>query len=180
MADSFVIDAQDIQVQQLLKQLQEGISDMTPYFQDLGESMMSRTKGRFVTSTDPAGNAWKPNAQSTYVALANKMGKSNFGKDGRVNKKGADKLAAKKPLIGESRDLSRQFYVDADPQSVVFGNTMVYAAIQNFGGQAGRNKKVTIPARAFMPVMQNGEFYPDEQLNVMNLLSEYIDSVAGK
>lgn len=183
MSDRFEITVNDLEVQALLQKLQAGLGDLRPQMQGIGELLKERTQRRFATSTDPMGNKWQPNAQATYNNLASGLGKSMRNKDGRVNKKGADKLAAKKPLIGETKVLSTQFAIVADADSVVFGTTSAtksYAAIQNFGGQAGHNKKVTIPARAFMPVMQSGEFYPDEQLNVMNLLSEYIDSVAGK
>lgn len=37
-------------------------------------------------------------------------------------------------------------------QGVVFSASKIYAAIQHFGGQAGRNKSVTIPARPYMMV----------------------------
>ena len=33
------------------------------------------------------------------------------------------------------------------------GKSAAYAAIQQFGGQAGRGKKVTIPARPYLPLV---------------------------
>lgn len=40
---------------------------------------------------------------------------------------------------------------------------MQYAAIQNFGGQAGRGKNVTIPERRFMPADDTGTLAPAAQ-----------------
>lgn len=143
---------------------------------DIGEGVMSRTKQRFVTSTAPDGTPWKTLAQATYNALADRLGKSNFQKDGRLNSKGASKLANKKILIGESRDLSRQFHVLSGNNSVTVGNSMIYAAIHQFGGQAGRNRKVTIPARPFLPVTRDGQLYPQERQTIINELNAFLES----
>lgn len=177
MSDSFQITVNDLEVQAMLQKLQAGLGDMRPQMQGIGELLKERTKRRFATSTDPLGNQWLPNAEVTYGIMAKGFGKSLLGKDGRVNKKGAGKLAAKKPLIGETKILSTQFAIIADSSSVEFGTTSTtksYAAIQNFGGMAGRGKKVKIPARAFMPADQFGDFYPDEKVAVIELLESFI------
>lgn len=181
MSDRFEITVNDLEVQALLQKLQAGLGDLRPQMQGIGELLKERTQRRFATSTDPMGNKWQPNAQATYNNLASGLGKSMRTKDGRVNKKGADKLAAKKPLIGETKVLSTQFAIVADADSVVFGTTSAtksYAAIQNFGGMAGRNKKVKIPARVFMPADEAGDFYPGEQVAVIELIESFLDDLA--
>lgn len=177
MADAFIITVNDAELQAMLKKLQDGLGNMRPMMQGIGEGVMQRAKNRFETSTDPAGNKWLPNAEATYGIMANKLGKGYLNKDGRVNKRGASKLAGKKPLIGETKKLKEQFYVDATEDYVVIGNSMHYAAIQQFGGQAGKNKKVTIPARAFLPVTLSGDLYEHDQVEVMQLVQSYIDEL---
>lgn len=123
--------------------------------QQIGEALLDRTKQRFVTSTAPDGTPWAPNAPATLAAYLNAYGGMRK-KDGSLSKRGAARAAAKKPLIGETGNLSRQFYVRADRHSVVLGSSTPYAAIHQFGGQAGRGRKATIPARPFMPVTASG------------------------
>lgn len=143
---------------------------------DIGEGIVARTKQRFVTSTAPDGTPWQPLAEGTYNVLANRLSKSNFNKDGRLNSKGASKLANKKILIGESRDLSRQFHVQSGNNSVLVFNSMIYAAIHQFGGQAGRNRKVTIPARPFFPITKDGQLYPQERQTIIDELNAFLQS----
>lgn len=54
-----------------------------------------------------------------------------------------------KPLVdtGALRDSVNQAY---DNDNAIVGTNMVYAAIHHFGGMAGRNRKVRIPARPFL------------------------------
>lgn len=54
-----------------------------------------------------------------------------------------------KPLVdtGALRDSHSQLY---DNDTALVGTNMVYAAIHHFGGMAGRNRKVAIPARPFL------------------------------
>ena len=91
-----------------------------------------------------------------------------------MGSKGRDLMMSKKPLIGESRDLSRQFHVTADANSVTIGNSAIYAAIHQFGGQAGRGRKVTIPARPFLPITPSGELYPAERSSIIGAINDYI------
>ena len=37
-----------------------------------------------------------------------------------------------------------------DNEAAIIGSNKVYAAIHQLGGQAGKNKKVTIPARPYL------------------------------
>jgi phage gpG-like protein len=96
-----------------------------------------------------------------------------LGKKG-INRKGQTLATAKRPLIGLSKSLMSQFHMHAVAHSVTVSNTMIYAAIQQFGGQAGRGKKVRIPARPFLPVRLDGSLYPQEQAKILELLNGYL------
>lgn len=145
----------DREVREALARLQARVSDMSPIMQQIGDALLDRTKQRFVTSTAPDGTPWALNAPATIAAWLKPRG-GMHKKDGSLSKRGAAKAAAKKPLIGDSGNLSRQFYVRADRHSVVLASSTRYAAIHQFGGQAGRGRKVTIPARPFLPVTSSG------------------------
>ncbi len=168
------IEVRDNGVREALNALAERTANMKPILQKIGEDIKERTKQRFSTSTGPDGQRWAPNARSTIEAFIAK--RRGFGKRG-INKKGQALAMSKKPLIGESRDLSREFHVHADQASVTIGNTMRYSAIQQFGGLAGKGRKVKIPARPFLPIRESGELYPQDRSLILEDINRYL---AGK
>jgi phage virion morphogenesis protein len=57
------------------------------------------------------------------------------------------------PILVAGGQLKRSLTFEGFPDgSVIFGSNMVYAAIHQYGGQAGRGKKTLIPARPYMGV----------------------------
>ena len=61
------------------------------------------------------------------------------------------KRRGSKILVDTAR-LKNSIKVQASSDKVVVGTNVIYAAIQHFGGQAGRGRKVRIPARPFMMI----------------------------
>ncbi len=171
---TFTITVQDEQVRAALKALAARVQNMRPVLQSIGEDIVERTKHRFDTSTGPDGVKWKPNSAATLDMLAARLGKSYRKKGGDLNSKGAARVAGKKPLIGESGALRRQILARADAHAVTIHSTPIYAAIQQFGGKSGRGHKVTIPARPFLPVRQDGTLYPQEQALILKELNVYL------
>lgn len=152
---SITIDDRDVQA--ALERLQQKISDLTPAMREIGELLVERAKGRFETSTSPDGSRWAPNAPSTIMAYLGRYGGMRK-KDGSLSKRGAARAAAKKPLIGETRQLMGTIHYRASRDGVIVGSPMRYAAIHQFGGLAGRGRRVTIPARPFLPVTGSGQW----------------------
>lgn len=74
--------------------------------------------------------------------------RQNFRQGGRPKWLGL-KYRNSKPLVdtGALRDSVSQNY---DNDTAIVGTNRVYAAIHHFGGMAGRNRKVRIPARPFL------------------------------
>lgn len=197
----FTIEVQDNGVQ-ALQALSDRVGNLRPHLQGIGEDIMERSKERFNTGTGPDGQRWQGNSLATiqamiarqsgaFAAFSNvktrKEGVARVGnkkgfylKDGTtLSKKAQTMLMGKKVLIGESRDLSRQFHVHADRASVTVSNTMAYAAMQQFGGKksAFPNLWGDIPARPFLPIKQNGELYPAERTKILDAINDYL---AGK
>lgn len=127
---------------------------LTPLMQDLGEFLTETTKQRFETSTAPDGTRWEPNAPATYLAYLDKFSGS-YGKSGQLSKAGANRASGKKPLIGETGRLSREIYYQADATGVEISSGLIYSAIQQFGGVAGRG--VQIPARPYLGLSAEDE-----------------------
>ena len=48
-----------------------------------------------------------------------------------------------------------------------------YAAIQNFGGQAGRGLKVTIPMRQYLPVDVDGTLADPAEAKLLTILDDH-------
>lgn len=60
------------------------------------------------------------------------------------------------PLVDEGLLRGSMTYLYSDDE-VLWGSNMVYAAIHQFGGKAGRNKSVKIDARPFVGVSDDDE-----------------------
>lgn len=172
---SFTITVDDKAVQAALQAVAARVNNMAPVLQTIGEGIVERTKARFDSSTDPAGNPWTPNSAVTLAILARRLAgaKSNRKKNGDLNAAGQRAYANKKILV-ESGDLRRQIVAVATGSDLTVSATMKYAAIQQFGGQAGRGRKVTIPARPFLPIRQDGTLYQDEQAQILDAINDYL------
>lgn len=97
--------------------------------------------------------------------------RTNFASGGRPDKWPGLKVRAGQPLRDTGRLMnSLGRHVSSD--KVMVGTNVVYAAIHNFGGQAGRGRKVTIPARPFMLLQQ------EDEVEIKGILTDWI--VEGK
>ena len=101
-------------------------------FTAIGEELLLSTDARFDSQTDPDGRPWAP-LNAEYAAW-----KRAFHGHDRILK-----------LRGYLRDTLRYQATDV---SVAIGSNRVFSAIHQFGGQAGREHKATIPARPYLGV----------------------------
>lgn len=168
------VEVRDTEVTAALDALIKRVGNLRPFLMALGEDIMERTKRRFETSTRPDGQRWQANSQATILAYVAK--KRGFGAKG-INKRGREAAMGKKPLIGDSRDLSRQFYPSATDTSLTVTNTMAYAAMQHFGGKKSDFPWLwgDIPARPYFPVTPEGNLYPAEQREILDAISAYLE-----
>lgn len=58
-------------------------------------------------------------------------------------------------ILQVSGQLALSVTTQYDDSSAVIGSNKVYAAIHQLGGQAGKSKKTTIPARPFLRLTEN-------------------------
>ncbi len=155
------IEIDDRAVLSALDELIRRAEDPTPALKEIGETLAETTKRRFDTSTGPDGQRWESNSQATILQYLG-VYKGSYNKDGRVSSKGAARVMAKKPLIGETRSLmSTIAWQLSGKASVEIGSPMEYAAVQQFGakrGQFGATKRGSpipwgnIPARPFLGI----------------------------
>lgn len=170
-----VIAIESSAVSALLETLQQRTSDLSPVLLVIGEDIMERTKQRFSSATAPDGTPWAANSQTTLMRYLGKRGGFS-DKTGKISAKGQKLAIGKKPLLGESGDLARQFVVNANEQGVTVGSSMIYAAMQQYGGKKSQfpNLWGDIPARPFLPVTANGDLYPQEEAHIIDMLRDYL------
>ena len=148
----------------------------------IGQGIEERIDARFASSTGPDGQRWKPNSPLTLAreALRLAVSEGNRRKGGSLNKRGTERLAAKKPLIGETGTLSSQIAMQHDGAGVTVAASAVYAAIQQFGGTRAEFSHLwgDIPARPFMPVTPDGDLYPTEAEAIMADLNDFVAGLA--
>ncbi len=179
MSGGFTMGVEAAEARVLLLNIASRINSIAPVLQTVGEDIVERTKHRFDTSTDPEGKPWKPNSASTLAMLSGRLAgvKSNVKKNGSLNAKGQRALTSKKPLIGESQDLRRQFTISVAGNVLTIGSTPPYAAIQQFGGKTGANSWIpgkSIPARPFLPIRPDGSIYPQENALILQALNAHL------
>lgn len=172
--NDFEVTIRDASAQAAMDQLYARATDLRPALLEIGEDLTGMVKESFSTSTSPWGERWAPNAQATIMAHLAKFGGSYSKKTGRITATGSRRVTNKKPLIGETRALSTTIYSRVEGNTLTLGSPKQYAAIQNFGGQAGRGKKVTIPERRFMPADDTGTLAPGAQDAVLEVLDRYL------
>lgn len=132
------IEIDDRELRAAMLRLQRQVGDLSPFLREAGELLSQSTIDRFGRGVAPDGSRWAPNSP---VTLARKRGS--------------------KPLIGETRELSRGIAYRAGRDTVEVGSSRIYAATQQFGAKAGafgkskRGHKIPwgdIPARPFLGV----------------------------
>ena len=142
--------------------------DMRPMFAEIGEGIKADAQMRFKDSRDPYGQAWKPLTASTLLGRARRRA----GKGGIRTKKGALRkpaqriMASARPLLDTGRLRNSIASRLLGNVGVEVGTSVAYAAIHQFGGQAGRGRKVAIPARPFIATQARG--LPREYGEIIN------------
>jgi phage virion morphogenesis protein len=91
-----------------------------------------------------------------------KKGGTHRTKKGGPTKAGRAALAGRKILTRDSYLRNSVAPLNITANSILIGTNMDYAAIHQFGGKAGRDKKVSIPARPYL-------MFQDEDVNYLEM-----------
>ena len=140
------VDSSGLQAR--LTSLADRLEDLRPAMEQVGEYLVEAAKRRFRDSKAPDGSRWAPNSPVTLLLHAARYKGSFSKRGGRPTKRGAARMAAKKPLIGESKSLSTQIHYRAGSRQVTVFSSMEYAATQQFGakkGAFGRTRRLRAP-----------------------------------
>ena len=164
----------DRQVDRLITALSRRLENMAPAMHEIGQRYERRVLENFERSQAPDGTPWKKLSSVTLLMALSRSKRT--GKRG-LTAKGRQYLTAKKPLIETGRLRSRIHY-QAGPTGVKIGTSGIeYAAIHQFGGKAGRNRKVSIPARPYlaMNTATGIDLADRDRRLIVEVLSRYLD-----
>jgi len=163
----------DREITRLLDKIDRRSEDMLPVMTRIGARYERRVLENFSNETAPDGSRWAPLAETTLMmGLVRKKG---FRKDGGLKVSGKRYLQGKR-ILWEHGDLSDSVHHQATRDSVVIGagGSVRYAAIHQFGGPAGRGRKVTIPARPYL-AMNEGDglaLAPQDRAWILKVLED--------
>lgn len=153
------IVVEDRQVTALFASLGAFGRDLSAPLADIGNAMAQATKLRFDRSVDPSGRAWQALAWSTIVNRASR-GRSMRRGGKLVARSGIFRSAFQRQVSGNARPLmdtrthlyNSLTYRLEGRNAVLIGVAPEWARIHQYGGQAGRGRKVRIPARPMFGV----------------------------
>ena len=129
----------------LVERLRAGLNDLGPLMEDIGAELSASAQRRFETKQAPDGAAWEALAAATIAR--------------RLKAKGGEGAG---DILVFSGALSQSVSYEAESDQVTItmggsGNSTAYAAIHQFGGRAGRGRKVNIPARPVLGLSSEDE-----------------------
>lgn len=166
-------------VEAALDRLARAARDLRPAMRDIGGLLEKETDDNFRAQGRPH---WKPLSQATI--LNRLMGKDREGrskgissvlrKDGDLRASAKRKLEGGLAILQDTGALRSSIRAHSDRDSVTIGSVLEYAAIHQFGGMAGRGKKVRIPARPFIPVDRDGNLSPEAERGVLAAIYEHL------
>jgi len=147
---SFKIDIEfdDAELTRALNGLLSMGQDLSEMMDTIGQGVADSTKERFDTGLAPDGSPWKPSIRA---------------------------LAEGGKTLVKSGDLKTSFRHEVNGNEVVVGPTgasVIYAAIHQFGGKAGRNLASVIPARPFLGISQ------DDEIEISSVIGDFLREAA--
>lgn len=122
---------------------------------DIGEALVASTKQRFVDGRAPDGTSWEELSDTT-LAIREALG-----------------IPGTRPLIGETKRLSREIHYRIAGETLEVGSPMEYAATQQFGALArsftgGKTPWGDIPERPFLGLSD------DDERTIFDILGEHL------
>ena len=136
MPEPIVIKIDDKEIQQILKKLISKTENLRPLMKNIAGIMHDSVEENFEKEGRP--EKWQELSEITINAR---------------KKKGYYPCT----ILTMRGELAASITSKYDDNSAVVGTNKRYAAIQQFGGNAGRSKKVEIPARPYLSLTANDE-----------------------
>jgi phage virion morphogenesis protein len=143
-----------------LEAMQRRLSNPVPLMAGVAAEMLSVTEDAFAREGVVGGDKWKPLALST-IRQREKKGQWP-GK--KLQRSTAGLAASVQPF----HSAARAGLTVSKP----------YAAIHQFGGMAGRGRKVEIPARPYLPIKRDGSDFdvtPTMKARLLEMMADFVE-----
>lgn len=160
MADSFIIDVQNAEVMQFLQHLTNHLSNMQPVYQDIAGQLEQNIDLRFISKIDPTGKPWEPHAPST---------KRLYNKADTKLIKGKATVVSRGSLLMRTGEMRQSLNSKVISNAALIGFNSNIAVHHEYG-----TKKMPRRSMLFADPIA-GELGQDDTLDVMEILSRYID-----
>ena len=135
-------------VEKALLEIAQKTSNLRPLMKNIAGIMADSTEENFKVEGRPK---WKDLSEKTKTAR-----KKTGHYPGQI--------------LQVSGQLALSVTTQYDDTSAIIGSNKIYAAIHQLGGQAGKNKKTTIPARPYLSLTD------DDFEDIIETIQHYIDS----
>ena len=127
-----------------MARLLQNVENRRPITAGIAAELLSMSEDNFA-SESWGGDPWKPSKR------ANREGGKTLQKTGQL---------AASLTTQSSNDFAR------------IGTNKVYAAIHHMGGQAGRGRKVNIPARPYLPINSSGNLQANADKQILDIVKD--------
>ncbi|TAN73183.1 MAG: phage virion morphogenesis protein, partial [Magnetospirillum sp.] len=134
--------------QAALARLGQQFDDPTDLLDDIGASLVNSTQDRFERQAGPDGKRWA--ALSADTVLSRLGGASKAYTKRMTFRAAAKRKMSSMAILIQRGHLRNSITHRATRTGVEVGTAMVYGAIHQFGGKAGRGRKISIPARPYL------------------------------
>jgi len=137
-----------------LNRLLRETENLSPAMRQIGETLMLHTEEAF----ELEGPGWPELAPST--------------------RKDRDKLGFTGKMLERTGALKRSIFTEYGRDFALIASSMPegkgYAALHQFGGEAGRGRSVMIPPRPFLPITDTGELSDAAERDILDILNEHL------
>lgn len=137
--------------QRYLQHLEQAGADLAPVMRAISQELLAETEDNFAAEGRPK---WTP--------LKNPPARRQGGK-----------------ILQDRGQLAASVTTDSGDDYAQIGSNRVYAAIHQFGGEAGRGHKVTLPARPFLLMTAEHTLQPEAEEAVLGIAMDHLRRAAG-
>lgn len=174
MSEFVSVTIDDSQLQAALQRLEYAGVDLSPAMRKIAGALEKITEDNLEAEGRPR---WKPLAESTKHGRLG--GSKAYKKNGELSAAAQRRKDAGFRILQHTGQLASSVTTDYDSNQAVVGSNKVYAAIHQFGGEAGRGRKVEIPARPYLPITTDGKLQPEAREEVLDTILRHLKTAAG-
>jgi len=174
VSDFVSVTIDDSQLQAALQRLEYAGIDLSPAMRKIAGALEKVTEDNLEAEGRPK---WQPLAESTKHGRLG--GSKAYKKNGELSAAAQRRKDAGFRILQHSGQLASSVSTDYDSNQAVIGSNKVYAAIHQFGGEAGRGRKVNIPARPYLPITTDGKLQPEAREEVLDTILRHLKTAAG-